>query len=95
MTDPDRYRRQQRLIIASGALAIAAMLLVFFGALYEASQRDKNRREARIKNCRSIYESFNEVFDPFFPPPKERTRAQKRNLQKLADRVVELKTRCK
>lgn len=60
----------------------------------ENRQRIAEQQQSRIASCRQTYESFNEVFKPFFPPPKKRTQEQRDNLQKLSDRVDELKKNC-
>jgi uncharacterized protein HemX len=64
------------------------------GLVGENQQRIAEQQESRLRSCRQTYESFNEVFKPFFPPPKQRTSAQRKSLQKLENRVRELKRTC-
>lgn len=54
-------------------------------------QENKHRiieiQQSRVHSCSTTYESFRQVFKPFFPPPGHRTAKQKRDLAKL-DRII-------
>lgn len=51
-------------------------------------------QKSRVASCQKTYESFKEVFAPFFPPEKKRTKEQQNNLDKLNKVVDRLKLRC-
>jgi hypothetical protein len=49
---------------------------------------------SRVASCRTTYESFREVFSPFFPPPGKRSPKQARDLKKFNNIIDRKKRKC-
>lgn len=56
--------------------------------LINAGKRDS------IASCKHTYDSFREVFEPFFPVPKKQNEGQKLLLRKLDKTIERLKPTC-
>lgn len=55
-------------------------------------QRISDIQQSRLESCKSTYNSFHTVFDPFFPPKTKRTEKQKKDLLKF-NRIIAKKVR--
>jgi hypothetical protein len=75
-------------------LAIGYSVRTNNSLIRENKQRIADIQEQRLASCRQTYEGVRQVFLPFFPPPKGRTAAQQKNLDKFNRTVDRLKGRC-
>jgi len=62
--------------------------------IQELKRQKRQIQEARVHSCKTTYGAFNEVFEPFFPPPKLRTPQQDADLVKLKKTVKSLQAGC-
>lgn len=58
-------------------------------------ERITDIQQSRVESCKSIYESFHAVFDPFFPPPRQRTQKQKDDFKKFNKIIAGRVAKCK
>lgn len=82
--------------------ALAGFLILAAGLVYaihtqsvQTSQRVAEIQHSRIVSCRQTYEGVRQVFLPFFPPRKDRTKDQRYLVRKLNTTVDRLKDRCR
>lgn len=80
-------------------IIIVSIALMFqYTQIRDSVQQNKQRitdiQASRIVSCITTYESFRQVFKPFFPPPGHRTVKQNQDLNKLNKIVVARKKQC-
>lgn len=60
----------------------------------ENRHRVEDIQRSRVHSCRQTYESFNQVFKPFFRPAKLQTPKEKHDLAKFKAIIKRLKSKC-
>ena len=86
-------RALRLLIVATAFLFLISCVLGVIGFVANHNRINDIQR-SRTASCQHTYEAFNQVFRPFFPPPKDRTAQQKKDHAKLERTIRQLERNC-
>lgn len=90
----DEIRRSLKLLAVATTVLYIALGIALLVIYINLGQKSDAIQDSRLVSCERTYESFNEVFKPFFRPAAQRTKKEQSDFDKLHNKIKELKDRC-